>query len=132
LNSKVPHTIPNIIIVRIIRLTLEYIDKLGVKDSNSFLLAAILRYRVLRKAADAHLGASSLIDSVISEAMTWLELYTDSSHTPYVADRLLRLPVLPDDKWLKVAALSLIRLYNEPNARDATILSFLSPADETC
>ena len=119
LNIKLPHTIPASVVVRMVRLTLEYIDKLGVKESNSFLLAAILRYRVLLKAEDANLGASSLADSVIHRAMSWLELYTYSSHTPYVADRLLRLRKLPDDEWVKVATRSLILLHNEPNQRDA-------------
>jgi hypothetical protein len=93
-----------------IYLTIDYIEEQELLPESSFLIAAILRSRVIRKVEGYRIGSSSLVDLAINLGTRWLNLYNNSDKWNYVADRLLRLPQVADLVWARIASQSLARL----------------------
>lgn len=85
------------------RLVLDYVKETELQASSSFLLAPILRSRIILK-------AGGLDEEAIKLGQMWLRFYSDDPGFCYIADRFLRLPKISDSDWVKIASISLDRL----------------------
>jgi len=85
------------------RLALDYVKETELHASSSFLLAAILRSRVVLK-------AGALKEEAIKLGQMWLRSYSDNPGFCYIADRFLRLSGISDSDWIIIATMSLDRL----------------------
>jgi hypothetical protein len=110
---------------RAFRLALDRLEQGKIERSHSFLLASMLRARVLRTVSERSADSDNLVVQTIGFGLAWLDCYSSEAEAPYIADRLLRLPEVADRDWTRVASGALIRLQQQPLAKDVdyTLLS---------
>lgn len=111
--------VSDVVASKTVRLAFDHLEGRDLQPSSGFLLGRILRPKNIYLLGASCRGSHNLAQLAIQLGLTWLERYSGEYDIRYVADQLLRISILTDEQWSRVALMSLECLIRESHCRDA-------------